>query len=173
VRYPRERAQRLGDRVVVHAGGAGRGRGGGGVLAVVRAGDERLRRQRVAGGELDSLEAEAARHDLRPGPLEDAQFRVAVGLEGAVPVEMVGLEVEQHGDTQAQALDVLELETGELADDPTVGVELTVEVADRPADIAGHLHLATGRAEDRAQKLGRRRLAVSAGDADQGVGKEA
>ena len=59
--------------------------------------------QRVVGGELDALEAEAARDDLRLGTLEDAQLRVAIGLERAVPVEMVGLEVEQDGDVAGPA----------------------------------------------------------------------
>ena len=98
VRHAGERAQRLGDRVVADPGRArGRGRGGG-VLAVVRAADQRLGRQRVVGRELDPVEPEPARHDLRPRALEDAQLRVAVVLERVVAVEVIGLEVEQHRD---------------------------------------------------------------------------
>ena len=41
---------------------------------------------------------EQRRHDLRARTLEDAELRVAVGLERAVPVEVVRLEVEQHRD---------------------------------------------------------------------------
>ena len=59
VRHARERPQRLGDRVVADPGRARRGRRGGGVLAVVRAADQRLGRQRVVGRELDPLEARA------------------------------------------------------------------------------------------------------------------
>ena len=67
--------------------------------------------------------AEPARHDrdiLGGLVLEDPQLGVAVALEGAVPVEVVGLEVEQHGDPRPKLLDVLELEARELADDPCV-----------------------------------------------------
>ena len=35
-----------------------------------------------------------------------------------MPVEVVGLEVEQHGDPAGELVDVLELERRELADDP-------------------------------------------------------
>ena len=45
---------------------------------------------------------EPARHDLRARALEDAQLRGAVGLERAVPVEVVGLEVEQHRDVAGE-----------------------------------------------------------------------
>jgi hypothetical protein len=109
-----EGAERLGDRGLVRAGRARRGRGGGGVLAVVRAGDQRLRRERVVGRELDATRrardlAEAARDDgdvrLRL-VLEDAQLRRAVRLERAVAVEVVGLEVEQDGDVAGERLDV-------------------------------------------------------------------
>ena len=80
--------------------------------------DQRLGRQRVVGRELDPFEPEAARDDLRPRPLEDAQLRVPVGRERAVPVEVVGLEVEQNGDVAGELVDVFELERGQLADDP-------------------------------------------------------
>ena len=49
-------------------------------------------------------------HDLRARALEDAQLRVAVGLERAVAVEVVGLEVEQHRDVAGELVHVLELE---------------------------------------------------------------
>ena len=110
--------------VVVDAGGARGGRRGGGVLAVVRAGDARLGGQRVVGGELDAVEPEPARHDLRARALEDAELRVAVRLEGAVPVEVVGLEVEEHGDVAGERVHVLELEARELADDGRARLDL-------------------------------------------------
>ena len=82
----------------------------------------------VVGGELDASArarhlAEPARHDrgvLRDLVLEDPELRVAVRLEAAVAVEVVGLEVEQHGDARPELVDVLELEARELADDPRV-----------------------------------------------------
>ena len=68
--------------------------------------------------------------------LEDAELRVAVGLERAVPVEVVGLEIEQHGDARPKFVDVLELEAGDLADDDLLGLHLPVEVGQRAADVA-------------------------------------
>ena len=50
--------------------------------------------------------AEAARDDRRVRfglVLEDAELGIAVALERAVPVEVVGLEVEQHGDARPEA----------------------------------------------------------------------
>ena len=70
------------------------------------------------------------------GPLEDAQLRVAVRLEGAVPVEVVRLEVEQDGDVARERRDVLELEARELADDPRARLDLAVELGERAADVA-------------------------------------
>ena len=157
-----ERAQRLGDRLV---GDADRARGGGRgrcILAVVPAADERLRRQGIVAGVDRSGQREPARDDPRLGPLEDAQLRVAVALEGAVPVEMVGLEVEQDGDAAAELVDVLELERGQLAHDP-VGV---VDAAQRAADVPGDGDVPPVGTEDGAEELARRRLAVRAGDAD-------
>src|SRR5207248_3713792 len=112
--------------------------------------------------ELDSFEPEPPRDDLRSGPLEDPQLRVAVGLEGTVAVEMVGLEVQQHGDLASQLVHVLELEAGELADDPGARLDLAVELGQCAAHVPGDR-----RARHRAQELASRRLSVRAGDADQ------
>ncbi len=124
---PVERAQRVGDRGVVDPRSTSRGGRRGGVLAVVRARDERL------GGKL-VVDARSSTRRAAPGTepnprgttavssapcaLEDAELRVRVRLERAVPVEVVGLEVEQDGDARTQRLDVLELERRELAHDP-------------------------------------------------------
>src|SRR5207248_1083699 len=89
---------------------------GGGVLPVVAAADERLGRQVVVGGELDPLEPGAARYHLLARTLEDAQLRRPVGLERAVPVEVVRLEIEQDRDVAGELVDVLELERRQLAD---------------------------------------------------------
>ena len=85
-----------------------------------------------------------------------------------MPVEVVGLEVEQHRDARPKFVDVLELEAGDLADDELLGLHLTVEVGQRTADVAGD-----GRAEHDAEQLARRRLAVRPGDAENRVRKEA
>src|SRR5207244_541423 len=86
------------DLLVRHAEGARRSRRGGGVLAVVAAAESRLRGQRVVPGELDATPRhplEATRHDGDLATFEDAQLRRPVRLERAMPVEVVGLEVEQ------------------------------------------------------------------------------
>jgi hypothetical protein len=84
----------------------------------VQAGNQRLGRKRVVGGELDPFEPEPLRDDGERGALEDAQLRGAIGVERAVPVEVVGLEVEKDGDVTSERVDVLELEARQLAHDP-------------------------------------------------------
>src|SRR5919198_5729871 len=110
VRYAWEGAEGFGDLLVRDPSGARCGGCGGGVLAVVDASDQWLGGQRIVGGELAAVEAEVLRDDLGAGAFEDAELRVAVGLEGAVAVEVVGLEVEEHGDLAGELVDVLELE---------------------------------------------------------------
>jgi hypothetical protein len=169
VRHTRERRQRGRNRVFTDPDHARRSRGRGRVLAVVRAGNQRLGGQRIVGRELDPQArarngANAARYDrevLCGLVLEDPELGVAVTLEGAVPVEMVRLEVEENRDPGTEFLDVLELEARELAHDPLIGLHLTDQLAQRGADVPGG-----PRAEHRAQQLGRGRLPVRAGDAD-------
>jgi hypothetical protein len=67
-----------------------------------------------------------------------------------VPVEVVGLEVEQHGDLARELVDVLELEARELADDAGRRLDLAVEIGQRATDVAGD-----GHAEHRAEQLAR------------------
>ena len=117
--------QRLGDRIVGDTGRARGGGGRGGVLAVVGTADQRLGRQLVVGRELDPVEPEPAGDDGDGGTLEDAQLRVAVGLEAAVAVDVIGLEVEQHGDVAGELVDVLELERRDLAHDPVRAMQPT------------------------------------------------
>jgi hypothetical protein len=126
----------------------------------VGAPDARLGRKRVVRGELDPLEAEPTRDDLEPGALEDPQLGLAVGLERLVAVEVVRLEVEQHGHLTRELVHVLELEARQLADDQRALLELSVQLGQRPADVAGD-----GRAGDCAQQLGGGRLPVRSGDA--------
>ena len=81
-----------------------------------------------------------------------------------MPVEVIGLEVQQNGDPRPELVDVLELERGQLADDELLGLDLAVQLCERAPDIPGD-----GRAEDEAEPLRRRRLAVRAGDAQDRV----
>ncbi len=85
-----------------------------------------------------------------------------------MPVEVVGLEVEQHGNSGPKFVRVFELEAGDLADDDLIGLDLPVEVGQRTADVAGN-----GSAEHDAEQLARRRLAVRPGDPENRVRKEA
>ena len=157
------------DRVLANAESAGsRGRRSR-VLAVVRARDQRLGGQVVVRGEFDAPPGprhgpEATRHHgdvVRGLVLEDPQLRVAVPLEASVPVEVIGLEVQENRDPGPKGLDVLELEARQLADDALGLPHLAFELAQRPPDVSGRR-----RAEDRPQQLRGGRLPVRAGDAD-------
>src|SRR5262249_10901353 len=86
VRDAGERAEPFRNRLVGYAGGAGSSGRGRGVLAVVAAGYQRFRGQGIVGRELDPVDPESARGDLRTSPFEDAELRRAVGVEAAVPV---------------------------------------------------------------------------------------
>ena len=151
------------DVFVGDPGGAGGGGGGRGVLAVVRAAKQRLGRQLVVGRELDAAEPEPAWGHLHPRALEDSQLRVAVCLERAVPVEVIGLQVEQHGDVAGQLVHVLELERRQLADHPF----RRADRGQRRADVPGDRDVASGGAKDGAEELGGRRLPVRARHADE------
>src|ERR671922_119351 len=171
VRHAGKAAQRLGDPFVVDARGPCGGRRGGGVLAVVRAGDARLGRKRIVRRELDpraspGYVSEPARHDrdvVRLLVLKDPQLGVAVRLERAVAIEMVGLEVQEDGDSRPELVDVLELEARELADDPASAVD-AVQLRQRATDVAGDQ-----RAEHDSEQLARRRLPVRARDPEDRV----
>ena len=90
-----------------------------------------------------------------------------------MPVEMIGLEVEQDGDARAETVDVLELKARQLADDPRIRGERAVEARQRSAYVPGHRDRFAGCPEHRAEQLARGRLSVRAGDADEGVGEQA
>src|SRR5687767_3517613 len=86
---------------------------------------------------------------------------------------MVGLEVEEHCNSRAQPMDVLELEARPLAHDPRVASERPVEARQRTTDVAGDRHGPLGRAKDRTEQLARRGLPVRPGDADERVAEKA
>ena len=152
-------------------GRARRRRRGRGVLAVVRAGDARLGRERVVGGELDAARRARERRRSRAarrrvvrasGCSKIRSLASRVRLERAVAVEVVGLEVEQDGDRgrsvstssswNDESSQTIQASGGDLAD----------ERRQRAADVAGDLDRPSGRAEHRAEQLARRRLAVRA-----------
>jgi hypothetical protein len=105
-----KRQQRFRNRVVADSDGARRSRCSSCILTVVDAADARLGRQRIVGRKRDPFEAETAWNDFDPRPFEDAQLRATVCLEAAVTIEMVRLEVQQHGDVAREFVHVLELE---------------------------------------------------------------
>ena len=82
------------------------------------AGDQRLGGQGIVGGKLDPVHPQVSRDDLCARPFEDTELRGAVRVEGAVPVEVVGLEIEEDRNVAGERVDILELEARELADDP-------------------------------------------------------
>ena len=82
---------------------------------------------------------------------------------------MVGLEIEEDADARLERMHVLELERGELADDPRVVGDRADERRQRPADVAGDLDRPARSAEDRAEELARGRLAVRPRDAEDRV----
>ena len=75
-----------------------------------------------------------------------------------MPVEVVGLEIEEDRGSRMELVDVLQLERRDLAHD-AAGADDPVELADRAADVSGD-----GRVQDHAEELARRGLAVRAGD---------
>ncbi len=122
----------------------------------------------------DLVRERLRQHRDRAGVLvgEDLQLRLAVGGEGAVAVEVVRREVEEHRGVGREGERVLELEGRRLADDGRRRVEGAGERRQRRADIAGRGHGHTGRAVHRRDELGRRRLPVRARDRDQRVRQE-
>jgi hypothetical protein len=120
-----------------------------------------------SGGELDPVDPEAARDDLRARPLEDAELRARYASNVPVPVEVVGLEVERTATSHASVWtsSSWKLESSQTIHEPSRRNE--GGIGEGTTHVAGHLDLPAGRAEDRAEQLGRRRLPVRAGDADQ------
>src|SRR2546430_3748481 len=90
-----------------------------------------------------------------------------------MPVEMVGDEVEENRDPRTEPVDVLELEARELADDPGVLVECSVEARQRAPDVAGDGDGPFRGPEHGPKQLARRRLPIRAGDPDQWVPQQA
>ena len=83
-----------------------------------------------------------------------------------------GVRLSSTATLRSKALDVLELEAGQLAHDPFVCRDDSVERGQWTADIPGDGNRLAGCAEDRAEELARGRLAVRAGDAEDGVLKQ-
>ncbi len=90
----------------------------------------------------------------------------------AVPVEMVRRDVEEDADRRLQAWCEVDLKRRHLNDMDAVA-RGRLKRQDRRADVAAHLHVAAGLAQDVGDERRRRRLAVGAGDGDERrVGRE-
>jgi hypothetical protein len=100
---------------------------------------------------------------------EDAQLGLAVGLEGAVAVQVVLGDVEQDGGVGRERLRVLELERRRLADHHGTGRKRPGQRRERRADVPRDHHRQPGLAVHMADELDRRGLAVRARDGHEGV----
>ncbi len=103
--------------------------------------------------------------------LEDAELGVDIVLHlVVVAVEVVGRDVEQHGDVGLERIHIVELERAQLnhVDGMRVAGDLKGEAV---ADVAGQASVDTRTAQDVIDERGGGRLAVAAGDADHlGIG---
>ena len=118
-----------------------RSRGCAGPGFVARRGAHRPRRTR-RGAPAPGIGPNAARDDrcvLRPPAARRSGASRRHTLERVMPVEVVGLEVEEDGDARTQRLDVFELERRELAHDPRLRRGRADEGRERTADVAGDL----------------------------------
>ena len=116
------------------------------------------------------------RHVRRRLAGEDPALRRNIALEVAVPVEMIGGEVQPDGNPAMQVRAQVELVGGELEHEDAV-LRPEFEIEDRPTDIAADHRVGAGGDEEMVDQRCRRRLAVGAGHADQGsrpeqLGKE-
>ena len=67
---------------------------------------------------------------------EDARLRVAVLLDRRVPIEVIGREVQEHGDPGVERRARLELKAADFDDVDRVGVRLRDLRAERQTDVA-------------------------------------
>src|SRR5262249_40397147 len=98
--------------------------------------------------------------------LEQAELRAHVLRHRSVTIEVVGSDLQGHADTRTEAVDVLELEAGQLAGDPGVRANAAGQVAQWPPDVAGNLDGDIPGLQHASHQLGGGRLAVGARDAD-------
>jgi hypothetical protein len=95
---------------------------------------------------------------------EDQPLRRAVGVERAVPVDMIGREVEQHRDPWVERLLLDELEGGGLDHEDVVFLERGRR--EGPTDVAARHHVERPRPQTGREHPGGRRLAVRPRDRD-------
>ncbi len=125
----------------------------------------RLRRKRFGDRRADLVIDADHGGILRPQPGENPRLDLGVMVERAVPVEMVGRDVQQAGGIGIEARRQVDLEGG-IFDDIGEALGRRIERQDRCADIAAHGGAPAGRRDEMGRERGRRRLAVGAGDGD-------
>jgi hypothetical protein len=141
-----------------------------------------IRRVRFGGAETDQAGAatEVASAQLRglavvdgevvvPLVGEDPELGRQVVLEGPVTVQVVRRQVDEDAALRPEVRGVLELEARRLADDRGVRVDRTGQGRERRTDVAGDGDRETGGPVQVPDQLGRRGLAVRAGDRAEGV----
>jgi hypothetical protein len=144
-------------------------------LVHARVGTDGARRPRTGsgGGRLPGRDdGVVAVEDHLPVLAEDARLGGRVGLQGAVPVQVILGHVEHHGRRGLEALHPVELKTRQLQHpDPRqcVGGEpIGQGVEQGRADIAGHGHVPADAAQQMAGERGGGGFAVGAGDGQHG-----
>ena len=95
---------------------------------------------------------------------KDALLGQRVVLKGAVPVEMIGRDVQDHRDLRMELFRAFELEAGNLQHRPRAFAALIDEAHHRHADVAGDQRRQTRLLQDFAGQRRRRGFAVGAGD---------
>ncbi len=147
--------------------------------------DERRLQHGIAGREL-MLGAQGTGRALRHAALQDRAASIVIDadagdvrahdeafLDGcvifdcAVPVEVVGRDVQEHADGGFECRRQVDLERREFDDMETVR-RRRLEGQDGAADVAAHLHVLAGMAKNVGDERRRRRFAVGAGDGDEG-----
>ena len=93
-----------------------------------------------------------------------------VMLEGLVPVEVIGRDIEHHTDSEARPADGFQLKTAEFQNNPVVGAQLVETIEHRFADVAAPHHVEVTGAKHFGRQCGGRGFAVGAGDAGDPAG---
>ena len=112
------------------------------------------------------LNASSIPMTARSAARDEALLDRRVFRDRAVPVEMVRRDVEEDADRRLQAWCEVDLKRRHLNDMDAVA-RGRLKRQDRRADVAAHLHVAAGLAQDVGDERRRRRLAVGAGDGDE------